>query len=217
MAFRVALYRYLIFDLDETLYPRDAGLMQEIGTRITRFMVEQLGFTAEEARTKRDRYYRKFGTSLRGLILEETVETEGYLRFVHDIDLRAYIGPHPELDAMLDRIPLVKAIFTNASSEHAQHVLAILGISAHFQTIIDIRATQFINKPDRHAYQQALARLAARAEECILVEDNPRNLTPARALGMKTILVDHTDCAEVDFCVSHILEVEEVIRHLLRV
>ena len=109
------MYKYILFDLDETLYPRDAGLMQEIGARILRYMVERLGFTPETAEAKRRYYYHKYGTSLRGLMAEETVDAEDYLRFVHDVDIRRYIGPNPKLDAMLRRIPLSKVVFTHAT------------------------------------------------------------------------------------------------------
>ena len=61
-------YNYILFDLDETLYPRNAGLMQEIGVRIMRYMVERMGFSPEEAEIKKLRYYQKYGTSLRGLM-----------------------------------------------------------------------------------------------------------------------------------------------------
>jgi putative hydrolase of the HAD superfamily len=210
------LYRYLIFDLDETLYPRDAGLMQEIARLITRYMIERMGFAPEAARAKRKRYYQTYGTSLRGLLVEETVDADDYLRFVHDIDLSKFIGPNAALDAMLRRIPLTKVIFTNASHEHAQRVLSILGVAEHFSIVVDIRDTQFVNKPDTAAYQLMLAKIDARPEACILVEDNPRNLLPAKALGMKTILVDHAVCDEVDYCVKDLLDVEDVVRSLLK-
>lgn len=210
------LYKYLIFDLDETLYPRDAGLMQEIGRLITRYMIERMGLAPEVAQAKRKHYYQMYGTSLRGLLVEETVDADDYLRFVHDIDLSKFIGSNMALDAMLQRIPLAKAIFTNASREHVQRVLSILGVTQHFSIVVDIRDTQFINKPDAAAYQLMLAKIDARPEECILVEDNPRNLLPAKALGMKTILVDHAVCDEVDYCVKELLDVEDVVKSLLK-
>ncbi len=201
------MLRYLICDLDETLYPRNAGLMQEIGRRIMRYLIERMGFSPDEAQARRERYYRAYGTSLRGLMAEDTVDAEDYLAFVHDIDLAGYVQPNPALDAMLRRIPLAKVVFTNATREHAQRVLDALGIADHFSFVIDIRAMDFISKPDPHAYRRILDLIGARADECALVEDTPRNLRPARALGMTTILVDHADCGEVDYCVDNILGV----------
>lgn len=209
------MHKYILFDLDETLYPRDAGLMQEIGARILRYMVERMGFTPEAAEAKRPYYYHKYGTSLRGLMAEETVDAEDYLRFVHDVDITLYIGPNPELDAMLRRIPLSKVVFTNATREHARRVLDALGIADHFPFVVDVRAMDYASKPDPQAYRRILDAIGARAEECIIVEDTPRNLLPAKAMGMKTILVDHQACDEVDYCVSDVLKVGDVVARLL--
>ena len=210
------MYKYILFDLDETLYPRDAGLMQEIGARILRYMVERMGFTPEEAETKRRYYYHKYGTSLRGLMAEETVDSEDYLRFVHDVDITRFIGSNPELNAMLRRIPLAKVVFTNATQEHARRVLDALGIADHFQFVVDVRAMGYASKPDPQAYRHILDAIGARAEECIIVEDTPRNLLPAKAMGMKTILVDHQECDQVDYCVSDVLKVGDVVARLLK-
>jgi putative hydrolase of the HAD superfamily len=211
----IRLLKYILFDLDETLYPRAAGLMQEIGARIIRYMTERMGLSPEEAALRRERYYRIYGTSLRGLMAEDTVDYEDYLSFVHDIDLDTYLRPSPALAAMLRRIPLTKVVFTNATQEHARRVLDVLGVADQFRMVFDIRAMRYVNKPDPVAYRYLLDTLGARADECVIVEDTPRNLRPAQALGMLTILVDHADCGEVDHCVGDILEVGEVVARLL--
>jgi len=207
--------KHIIFDLDETLYPRHAGLMQAIGERILRYLIERMGFSPEVAEEKRVYYFRTYGTSLRGLMVEEHVDAEDYLAFVHDIDLARYIGPNPALDAMLRRIPLAKCVFTNATREHALRVLDVIGVAGHFPVIIDIRAVDYVSKPDPVAYRRILERIGAEGGECILVEDNPRNLQPGKALGMHTILVDHAECSEVDFCVPDILGVGDVVAGIL--
>jgi putative hydrolase of the HAD superfamily len=206
------MFKFLIFDLDETLYPRDAGLMQAIGARINRYLIERLKLSEEDAQTLRQRYFQQYGTALRGLIVERpNTNTEDYLEFVHDIPLTKYIGPNPALNEMLRSIDLPKVIFTNAMIEHAQKVLAILGIADRFSRLIDIRAIDFISKPDRRAYEKMLALIDAQPDECILVEDSARNLLPAKALGLKTILVDSSECDEVDYCVKDILGVKDAV------
>ncbi len=209
------MYTTILFDLDETLYPRHAGLMQEISARITRYLIERMGFSPEEAQTRKMHYYHIYGTSLRGLMAEESVDAEDYLAFVHDIDIARYVGPNPDLYAMLRSIPLTKVVFTNATAEHARRVLDLLGIADHFPTVIDIRAMDFASKPDPQAYRRILELIDAQAQACIIVEDNPRNLLPAKALGMKTILVDHQECDEVDYCVDNVLLVGAVVQRIL--
>jgi len=206
------MLKFLIFDLDETLYPRNAGLMQEIGVRINRYLIENLNLPADQAQELRKRYYNQHGTALRGLVVERPdVDPEDYLRYVHDLQLADYIGPHPALRDMLRSIPLTKVIFTNATVEHAQNVLNVIGIADQFADIIDVRRVGYVSKPDPRAYQLLLDILGARGDECILIEDAVRNLLPAKALGMTTVLVDSDECAEVDYCVPDILAVKAVV------
>jgi putative hydrolase of the HAD superfamily len=206
----------LIFDLDETLYPRNAGLMQEIGARILRYLIERLGLSEEAARFQKQDYFQRYGTTLRGFIVERPdIDPEDYLHFVHDIDLTAYLGPNPALAEMLRSLPQRKVIFTNANIEHAQNVLKILGCADQFERIIDVRAVNFVSKPDPRAYECILEIIGARGDECVLIEDNARNLRPAKALGMTTILVDNSDCAEVDYCVRNILAVKGAIEQAM--
>jgi putative hydrolase of the HAD superfamily len=210
------MFRFLIFDLDETLYPRQAGLMQAIGVRINRYLIENLHLPQDQANELRKRYYHQHGTALRGLVVERPdVDPEDYLHFVHDIRLADYLGPNPALAEMLRSIPLTKVIFTNATAEHAQSVLRLLGIADQFADIIDVRRVEFVSKPNAEAYQRLLDILQAAGAECILIEDAARNLLPGKVLGMTTILVDSADCAQVDYCVPDILGVKPVIEALL--
>jgi putative hydrolase of the HAD superfamily len=206
----------LIFDLDETLYPRNAGLMQEIGARILRYLIERLGYSPEQAQAVKVDYFTRYGTALRGFIVERPdVDPEDYLHFVHDIDLTAYLGPNPALARMLRALPQRKVIFTNANVEHARNVLNILGCADQFERLIDVRAVNFVSKPDPRAYECILNIIGARGDECVLIEDNARNLRPAKALGMTTILVDNSECDEVDFCVRNILDVKGAIERAI--
>ncbi len=202
----------LIFDLDETLYPRHAGLMQEIGAQILRYLIERLGYSPDQAQAIKVDYFTRYGTTLRGFIIERPdVDPEDYLYFVHDIDLSQYLGPNAALAEMLCALPQRKVIFTNATIEHAQNVLTILGCADQFERIIDVRAVDFVSKPDPRAYERILDIIDARGDECALIEDNARNLRPAKALNMTTILVDNNECDEVDYCVRSILEVKSAI------
>jgi putative hydrolase of the HAD superfamily len=211
------MFRFLIFDLDETLYPRNAGLMQEIGVRINRYLIENLRLSPDQANELRKRYYNQHGTALRGLVVERPdVDPEDYLHFVHDIPLANYLSPNPALAQMLRSIPLTKVIFTNATVEHAQNVLNILGIADQFADIIDVRRVEYISKPNAEAYERLLNILQATGDECILIEDATRNLLPGKALGMTTILVDSEDCTEVDYCVRDILGVKDAVEAALK-
>ncbi len=183
------MLRYALFDLDNTLYPADAGVWGAISERINLYMTERLGLPPAEAAVRRRQYLNAFGTTLNGLRQDFGVDAMEYLTFVHDLPLERLLHPAPALDAMLARLPLVKVVFTNADERHAGRVLDRLGIRRHFARIIDIVALNFVNKPEPAAYRGALQLLAAEAAECVFVDDMPSNLRPAHDLGMCTVLI----------------------------
>jgi len=213
--------KYILFDLDETLYPSRSGLMAGMGKLMSRFMEERLRMPPTEVLTLREQYYLTYGTTMRGLQLHHGIDPEDYLAYVHDIPLENYIGPNDKLDKVLAEIETEKAIFTNASAEHACRVLTILGIERHFSHIIDVRATGYIAKPDPEAYHRALAISGATGDECLLVDDRVPNLAPAKELGMITVLVSNEKAAhrqepsqDADFVIGEAAEIGEVMQSL---
>lgn len=208
--------RYLLFDLDETLYARDAGVMQAIRKRIRRYIEDRYGLSAGEADALARRYHEVYGTSMRGLLLHNNLNADDFLAYVHDFSLNGLIEANPELDAMLAGLPLQKAIFTNASRRHAERVLAQLGIGHHFERIVDVTAVGYVSKPDPEAYSRCLRLLGAEPGECVLIEDAARNLAPAAGLGMVTVLVDGDRSDAADFYIDTILELPAVVEAICR-
>ncbi len=208
---------FILFDLDETLYPSSNGLMTLIRDRIVEYMVVRLGWSADEAEERRQRYVSEYGVTLNGLHKLHGVDVGDYMEYVHAVPHSEYIEPNPALDRMLGRLRPSKAIFTNASQNHARRVLSALRVSpAHFECIFDFEAAGYCPKPDPEAYHRILARLGVRGDQCVLVEDNLRNLETAKSVfGMTTVLVekaDHMAKNQADLVIGDILELERVLR-----
>ena len=159
-------------------------MSQRIGAYIARtFDLDQ-----EEARRLQKTYFREYGTTLRGLMLEHGMDPAPFLEFVHDIDLSP-LSPSKTLEVALGRLPGRKLVFTNADTPYAERVMARLGIDHHFSAIYDIAAADWIPKPFPDAYTRLTARHGIDPARAILFEDILRNLAPAAALGMTTVWV----------------------------
>lgn len=212
------MLRYLLLDLDNTLYSQSCGLWEAIGQRINLYMIERLGMHHSEVSAQHNRYMDEFGTTLNALRHYYGVDPDDFLAFVHDLPLGNYLRREPALDAMLARLPLGKVIFTNADALHARRVLARLGIACHFERIIDIRTLEFVNKPDRRAYLRALELVGAFPRECIFVDDCSANVVAAKSLGMVTVLVCDRGagaCPGADYRISGICELEGIVTALM--
>jgi putative hydrolase of the HAD superfamily len=182
------------FDLDETLYPASTGLWSVLRGRIIAFMHERMGFPLEEIPTISEKYFREYGTTLRGLQANHNVNIDDYLAFVHDVPLDQYLHPDPELRRVLESIPARKFIFTNADCAHAARVTKIIGLDGLFESCIDVHAIAPYCKPMPESFQLALEAAGnPDPHKCVLLDDQGRITRAARALGMYTVLVGKAD------------------------
>jgi putative hydrolase of the HAD superfamily len=183
-------FSHIFFDLDDTLYPSTNGLWNSIRQRMNEYMLERLNIPPEQVAIIRRQYFETYGTTLRGLQLHYQVDADEFLAYVHDLPIEAVISPDPELRLLLQSLSQPKWIFTNADANHAGRVLSALGVRDCFNDIIDIRAMNFICKPDPEAYQIALNKAGETLpEHCVYLDDAARNLAPAFEMGFFTVLV----------------------------
>jgi putative hydrolase of the HAD superfamily len=187
------MLKYILFDLDNTLYPKSSGLDKEVNRRMTEFTARYLGVSPEEAQRLRETQAIPFGTTLKWLTGSLNLgDPEGFLQAVHPEDLSPFFGPNPKLREMLAAIRFPRAILTNSPMEHALRVLRRLGIEDQFGRIFDIRYNGFRGKPDKTTYEKVLAGLGLEAAEALFIDDMPRYLTPFRELGGQVLLIDES-------------------------
>ena len=205
-----AKLRALLIDLDDTLYPHDSGVWEMIRTRMQQYMLEEMKFSPDEVPALRERLWRQYGTTLRGLQTEYEVDTEAYLAYVHDVPIETCLSPDPNLVRMLENLLQRKFIFTNAHKAHALRIMDHLGVTDLFDGIIDVQTMAPYCKPHPQAFQTALTLTGTPPEACLLVDDSPDNLAAAQALGMATISIGlhhHNNSPHID----SILELGSII------
>lgn len=185
-----------VFDLDNTLYPRHINLYQQVDKRIRDYIQRLLRLEPQEAQRIQKDYYRRYGTTLRGLMVEHGIAPDDFLEYVHDID-HSPVEANPRLAAAIARLPGRKFILTNGSRPHAEKVAARLGVTDHFEDIFDIVRSALMPKPNRETYDRFLAATGVDPTATVMFEDLARNLVAPRTLGMTTVLVVPTGTREV--------------------
>jgi putative hydrolase of the HAD superfamily len=177
-----------VFDLDNTLYPHHVNLWQQVDKRIGEYIANYLKVDAGEARRIQKDYYRRYGTSMRGMMSLHGVSADDYLAYVHQID-HSPLEPNPAMGAAIAKLPGRKLILTNGSTDHAAKVLERLGIGSHFEAVFDIIAAELEPKPAPQTYQKFLALHNVEPKSSAMFEDLARNLVIPHQLGMTTVLV----------------------------
>ena len=195
-----------IFDLDNTLYDVGTDLFAKVSRRMTVFI--QNAFQLDEAAAKhlQKAMFLKYGTTMRGLMVEHDMDPEEFLHFVHDIDV-SDLEPDPVLEKLLGGLPGRRLIFTNGSVPHAQRVTKQLGIDHLFEGIFDIVAAKFVPKPNPTIYELMVNKYRVDTQTSVMIDDMAKNLIPAANLGISTVwLRPDKEWSAKDFSAEHIDE-----------
>lgn len=180
-----------IFDLDNTLYPAECNLFAQVDQRMAAYIADALDVSLAHARYLQKDYYKRYGTTLNGLMQLHGLEPDPFLDYVHDIDI-SVVAAAPDLHRVLSALNGRKFIYTNGSRRHAERVADRLGILAVFESITDIASNDFQAKPEMAAYKKFVSDQKVDPASSIMFDDMPHNLEAPHALGMATVLVHST-------------------------
>ena len=178
-----------IFDLDNTLYSADSGIFQQVHKLMGKFIVEHLNVNINEAKTIQRKYYKKHGTTLRGLMDNHGIDPDSFLEEVHNLDY-SIIHPNNKLIESLINLDGKKYIFTNANKKHADIILDKLQITNLFEGIFDIKMANYIPKPEIQTYEKLIETYNINPNKTIMFDDIAKNLVPAAKMGFITVWID---------------------------
>ena len=180
--------RSWVFDLDNTLYPPETQFLNQVERRINDYFVRSSGLEAATALLLQKTYLNDYGTSLAGLMKHYQVDPQDFLAEVHDVPLDC-LSPDPAIRLGLERLRGPRLVFTNGSIAHAHRVMDRLGLNDLFDGVFALEDADLIPKPDPRTFQKMLDRFGIEPSTACFFEDTPKNLEPARAIGMTTVLV----------------------------
>lgn len=180
--------RSWVFDLDNTLYPTESQFLVQVERRINDYFVRSSGLEAATALSLQKTYLNDYGTSLAGLMKHYQVDPHDFLAEVHDVPLDC-LSPEPALRLGLERLEGPRLVFTNGSTAHAHRVMERLGLTDLFDGVFALEDADLIPKPDPRTFEKMLAKFGIDATTACFFEDTPKNLAPAKAIGMTTVLI----------------------------
>ena len=177
-----------VFDLDDTLYPPTGEIYAQMADRIREYIMKTLNLDAETARILQKDYYRKYGATVCGLMVEHNIDPNDFTDYIHELDLSS-LKENPRLKKCLTALGGKKFVFTNGAYQHAERVLKRLGLSDCFSGIFSIREADYIPKPALQTYLKMLDTFGLKAEESIMFDDSPANILGAKRVGMRTVWI----------------------------
>ena len=182
-------YRHLLFDMDNTLYPASSDMDKGITRRMLECVADFFHCDMEKATALRAERIVHFSTTLEWLRAEGMSDIEGFLAHVHPDNEADELQPQPKLRDFLLSLNMPMSILTNAPHEHADRVLAKLGVADLFEAVTDIRDAGFNGKPYPDAYVAALNKVGASLEETLFLDDMQKYTDGWAALGGTAVLI----------------------------
>ena len=184
--------RVWLFDLDDTLHDATSASMRGINAAMTDYVARHLDLSLDDASALRNHYWHRYGATLLGLVRHHGVHALHFLEETHrlpGLESRLTVSVHDR--AALQRLPGRKFVLTNAPRAYALRVLGCLRLLDLFDGVITIEDMRMFGhhrpKPDRRMLRRVIARLGARPQDCVLVEDTLAHQRAARSLGLKTV------------------------------
>ena len=177
-----------VFDLDNTLYPPEARLFDQIEVKMSAYVMTSLGVDQATADQLRQDYWRDYGTTLAGLMREHNVDPAPYLFDVHDIDL-SKLNKDPALATAIDALPGRKIVYTNGTAPYARQVLVARGLDQVFDAVYGVEEANYLPKPELCAFETIFALDGIHPRQAAMFEDEARNLKVPHSLGMQTVHV----------------------------
>lgn len=177
-----------VFDLDHTLYPPDSKLFDQIEHRMTAFLMRELDIPQDQANNLRAEYWRRYGTTLAGLMQVHDIPPQPFLDEVHDISFDV-LHPDPDLRAQIAALPGRKIIYTNGHGPYADQVLAARGLTGLFEAIYGIEHAKYRPKPERAAFDTVFGLDGFDPRKAAMFEDDVRNLVVPHELGVRCVHV----------------------------
>ena len=147
-----------------------------------------LGVNKIEADKMRAEYWKKYGTSLAGLMRNYKIDPDDFLNNVHDIDFSVLPKDLNLLEA-LNNLPGRKLVYTNGTVPYAREVLKYRGLLNVFDEIYGIEDANYVPKPLPEAFEIIFSKANIAHNRSAMFEDEERNLEVPFKLGLKTILV----------------------------
>ncbi len=210
--------KLLLFDLDNTLIARDQAFLR----RLTAWMqteageltpweqsrlVHQLAILDAGGRTERRSFYRQAST----LLCLATTQQSALIR-----ELRALasdIRPNPAINAMLARLAgqYTLGIISNGSGKIQRKKIRQAALGSYFSYCL-LSGEVGYGKPSLRMFTTALTACGCAPCEAMMIGDDlDKDILPARALGMRTALVQsqlRPDHNPADLCLHHLTELE---------
>lgn len=204
-------YQYLIFDLDNTLYPKESGLLDQVDRKIDQFIVENLKIPETKVANLRHDYWKRYGTTLGGMIARHQTDPDEYIDYTYNVKITDFIKPDLRLGRILTELDCRKVVFSNSPLKYVEEVLEVLQVRDLFEKVFDIRFCEYLGKPNLSSYYKVMMNLGIEGKDCLLIDDTPINVLGGEKAGITSVLLGQPIFSDIRWTISDLAELPALI------
>ncbi len=209
--------RVWIFDLDNTLHDARTAIFPSMHEQINDYLKRHFGIDDAGADAMRQAFWRRYGTTMNGLMRHHGTDPRHFLRETHVFPALADMVIHENaLRHALARLGGRKLIFSNAPRHYVEEVVRGIGVGRYFDAVYTIEDARFRGKPALQGFNVLLRKHKLDPHRCALVDDMLENLRTAHRLGMSTVWVSGEQRRPrfVDLRVSSVTQLPRLVLRL---
>lgn len=206
--------RVWIFDLDNTLHDARARIFPSMHGQINAYLKRHFGVDDAGADAMRQHFWRRYGTTLNGLMRHHGTDPREFLRETHVFpELAGMVVHENALRHALERLGGRKLVFSNAPRHYVAEVLRAIGLGRYFEAVYSIEDARYRGKPALHGFHMLLRKHHLDPHRCAFVDDILDNLRAAHRLGMSTVWVSRSSrrLPFVDLRVASVVDLPRLV------
>lgn len=213
----------VFFDTAETLYA-SPKMEEAYPVAINKLVAETRGISVDEAEILLKKTKQKLEqTTTEHVTKVRTMAELGFSRSqVHEafftVNPKDFLSPDPALAAMMAKLTQVYrlGIISNFKASHVKDILAALGLRTDWFKVFVTEDVVTEIKPSFEPFLKAIELAGCKPEECLYIGDSyTKDMQPAKAVGMQTVLVDTTaESKSFSFADSVITNVKQIVGFL---
>ena len=166
--------------------------MADININMTCYIKRELELSDDDANYLRINYWKRYGSTVRGLVENHGVSMKNFLSFTHKLSsIAPLIDVQKKVTRVIGTLPGKKYVVTNSPKKYAYEVLKIGNLLRCFDGIYsveDMVVHRTIKcKPARLFWQKMVSRIGCERKKVVVVDDSLTNLKTAKIAGFTTV------------------------------
>lgn len=183
------MFKAILLDFGGVIYQHPKAVIPEVIARIYDLSLEVA--TKEYSKYKHDYYIGKLPTDKLITSLSTTFKSDKSVEEIKKLWLKHYSDLAKPNTEVLDIIRKLHQnykiyLFSNTTQISNLHN-SKTGIYDYFDDVF-MSYRMGMKKPNQKMYQQIISTVGFRPQECIFIDDDPKNLEPAKQMGITPIL-----------------------------